>query len=602
MFRKTVWRNTVSDTVSFHQDQALNTTIFLLKSYGPTGFLLKEAGEAKNFKVCLGDPHTCTCPVFHREKEPCKHICWVLMRKFRVPREHEYCFQQGLVERQILEVLHGLHQTRTCGMENSPHTASESPSQLGPVQEDGNVCRKMIQSQDVCPICQEELQEKQLPVSYCRFGCGNNVHISCMKVWADHQALSDKEMMVRCPLCREDFSSLKSLQEQVGNAAKLYTAAEREAPDRHLGVPCRNCRVCPVIGKCFKCTMCSYYYLCEDCFKRGCHQQHQFISRMKRREKWRHVSEGMPDEDRGATSKPVNNSLFPAGRDPLPQHVLGCLPVVRVRPGSRLLDPGLQCRICLQSFVLGQSVRTLPCLHKFHTDCVDGILQKLNSCPLDGYIIYSPLTWSTNDRKTSSKLASSLSSNQAKPPQNNMEDLFIPGLPLLPSHDAPNSKVSSIPLSIPQNLITKRLQGLHINTVDTVSKEGKKEYLKAKTLDRFVFPKNSSSGRLCKCHPGSTQGTCGTYSEQTLAHHRAASPHGSAVAETGEEVHADLFVGSRRPEPDHTPVVTFPALRTRLQPKPRATVTKQDANNRLVSQLSLTGVLINTQQQRKKMS
>lgn len=53
MFRKTVWRNTVSDAVSFHQDQALNTTIFLLKSYGPTGFLLKEEREARNFKVNL---------------------------------------------------------------------------------------------------------------------------------------------------------------------------------------------------------------------------------------------------------------------------------------------------------------------------------------------------------------------------------------------------------------------------------------------------------------------------------------------------------------------------------------------------------------------
>ena len=53
MFRKTVWRNTVSDAVSFHQDQALNTTIFLLKSYGPTGFLLREDGNTRNFKVTL---------------------------------------------------------------------------------------------------------------------------------------------------------------------------------------------------------------------------------------------------------------------------------------------------------------------------------------------------------------------------------------------------------------------------------------------------------------------------------------------------------------------------------------------------------------------
>lgn len=85
-----------------------------------------------------------------------------------------------------------------------------------------------------------------------RFGCGNNVHISCMKVWADHQKQSDQEETVKCPLCREDFSSLKLLQEQVKNAAKLFTAAEREKPDRHLGVLCHICRVCPVTGRCFK--------------------------------------------------------------------------------------------------------------------------------------------------------------------------------------------------------------------------------------------------------------------------------------------------------------------------------------------------------------
>ena len=51
MFRKTTWKNTVSDAVSWHQDQALNTTIFILKEYGPIGFLLKEEGESNNFKV-----------------------------------------------------------------------------------------------------------------------------------------------------------------------------------------------------------------------------------------------------------------------------------------------------------------------------------------------------------------------------------------------------------------------------------------------------------------------------------------------------------------------------------------------------------------------
>ncbi|XP_026219026.1 E3 ubiquitin-protein ligase ZSWIM2 [Anabas testudineus] len=310
MFKKTAWRNTVSDAVSFHQDQALNTTMFLLKSYGPTGFLLREDGETRSLKVCLGDPHTCSCPVFTKEQEPCKHICWVLLRKFRLPREHEYSFQHGLVERQILELLHGLHQTTAHRMENDASYASGTPSQPVMGQDAGSVCRKVIQAQDVCPICQEELLEKKHPVTYCRFGCGNNVHISCMKVWADHQKLSGSEDMVKCPLCREDFISLKLLQVQVKNAAKLFTAAEREKPDRHLGVLCHSCRTCPVTGKCFKCTVCSYFYLCEGCSKKGCHPQHQFALQTKRRGKWCLVGEDLTNEPKDVTSQPTNERIM----------------------------------------------------------------------------------------------------------------------------------------------------------------------------------------------------------------------------------------------------------------------------------------------------
>ncbi|XP_067438830.1 E3 ubiquitin-protein ligase ZSWIM2 isoform X2 [Thunnus thynnus] len=560
MFRKTVWRNTVSDAVSFHQDQALNTTIFLLKSYGPTGFLLREDGNARNFKVCLGDPHTCTCPVFSREQEPCKHICWILLRKFRLPREHEYSFQHGLVERQILEVLHGLHQTRAHQTENDSSAASGTPSQPVTGQEAGSVCRKVIQAQDVCPICQEELLEKKQPVSYCRFGCGNNVHISCMKVWADHQQLSDREETVRCPLCREDFSSLKLLQEQVKNAAKLCTAVEREKPDRHLGVLCHSCRVFPVTGKCFKCTVCSYFYLCEDCSKKGCHPQHLFASRTKRREKWRLVTEDVCDDPKGATAQPANDSIIPIAADPLPENVLSRLPTIRVRSGSRLLDEGQQCRICLQCFTLGQQVRTLPCHHKFHTDCVDGILRKSNSCPLDGYVIYNPLTWSTSERKTSPMLASCFSSDCSKQPESNLKDLFVPGVALrakntkvTPSHGALNLEVltgSSVPLNIPQNQMVDRFEDLCITTTGTVTQEEKKASQKNLIC---VSPESSSS------------------------------------------FHQGLW----SPEPDHTATVAFNARRTRLQPKPRGPVTTNDTNNRPTSELRMTGVLINTWHQRR---
>lgn len=97
-------------------------------------------------------------------------------------------FQHGLVERQILEVLHGLHQTKAHRMENDPSAASRAPSQAVMGQEDGSVCRKAIQAQDVCPICQEELLEKKQPVSYCRcaVALGSGVRIvsveSCFRM------------------------------------------------------------------------------------------------------------------------------------------------------------------------------------------------------------------------------------------------------------------------------------------------------------------------------------------------------------------------------------------------------------------------------------
>ena len=51
MSRSVSWRRVCSDNVSWRQDQACNTTIYILRQTGPTGFLIKEDGETKKFKV-----------------------------------------------------------------------------------------------------------------------------------------------------------------------------------------------------------------------------------------------------------------------------------------------------------------------------------------------------------------------------------------------------------------------------------------------------------------------------------------------------------------------------------------------------------------------
>nr|XP_033800189.1 E3 ubiquitin-protein ligase ZSWIM2 isoform X2 [Geotrypetes seraphini] len=422
MSRRTSWRRTVNEVVNWHQDQALSTTIYILREIGPTGFLLKEDEELKNFKVLLGDPHSCSCSTFAKEKDLCKHICWVLLKKFKLPRDHEYTFQLGLVEREINEVLQGLHRVQTA----RPAVPTNSGKTLE--KEEGHVKQKDLDFEDVCPICQEGLLKKKLPVTYCRNGCGNNVHITCMKIWADHQTASDHDTMVKCPLCREEFAPLKLLAEEVRNSIKLVTAAEKERLDRHLGVPCNNCRALPIEGKCYRCVECINFHLCHECFTSSCHPPHLFVSRQKRNQKWRPVEQfsELPCDGCGESTKEELLNLAKRSVS-LPKHILKSFPVIVVRRRSALLNPGQQCRICLKAFSLGQLARHLPCNHKFHRECIDNcLLFEDNSCPVDGQVLYNPLTWkevATGEKTSVSKpqaKAFSLSKQQET-------ELFIPG-------------------------------------------------------------------------------------------------------------------------------------------------------------------------------
>lgn len=237
---------------------------------------------------------------------------------------------------------------------------------------------------------------------------------------------------------------------------------------------------------------------------------------------------------------------------------------------------------------------------QFHTDCVDGILRKSNSCPLDGYVIYNTLTGRTSERKTSPKLASCLFSDCAKQPENNLKDLFIPGVALqdrstkvIPSHGSLNLEVltdSSVTLNTAQKLITDSFQGLCIATTDTVAKEGKRELQRKQTL---LIPESSPSF--------DKSGSGAHSSKKTATKHNPVSPHRcAAVTKIREQPQLNLFVGLWRPESDLTATVAVPvARRTKPQPKRTGTVTIKDTNDRLISELRMTGVLINTQHQRK---
>ncbi|XP_051877974.1 E3 ubiquitin-protein ligase ZSWIM2 [Pristis pectinata] len=441
MSRVAPLRRTVTDLVNRNQDQALNTTIYILRELGPVGFLLKEEGIAKCFKVNIGNPHNCSCSTFLKENDLCKHICWVLLKKFRLPRDHECAFQLGLVDREIEILLNNLHTDETIQLPNRNSKIKQNVEEAV-----GVVLQKEIYPEDVCPICQEELLKTKQPVTYCRYTCGNSVHIKCMKIWIEHQTKTENETTIKCPLCREEFAPLSLLQEEFRNTTKFTMAAERERLDRHLGIPCNKCGICPIQGKCYRCLSCPDFHLCQECFPCLSHPQHEFTFREKRNQRWRPlqkvssvplplaVIDDLMNRDIVASDYDLLLQLDRNKSSTVPGHIVQTLPTIMVKERSKLLLPGQQCRVCLKAFRLRQEVRCLPCHHKFHKECIDHwLLHESNSCPIDGQVIYNPLTWNEGPSR-SKKKDSATSSEHSRPlTQIDQPQLLIPVIGYSPS-------------------------------------------------------------------------------------------------------------------------------------------------------------------------
>ncbi|EDO43623.1 predicted protein, partial [Nematostella vectensis] len=173
--------------------------------------------------------------------------------------------QLSLVEREINEVMRGAYVPA--------QRAAEPKSENTHTDNRDKMKQKEISEEDVCPICQDELLDKCEPLTYCKYGCGNSVHIKCMKVWAEHQR-STGEKITKCPLCRVDFGTFQELMDEFNKSSRKNTRSERH--DVHLGASCNKCRVCPITGKCYRCVICSDYHLCHPCFLTDHHMQHSF--------------------------------------------------------------------------------------------------------------------------------------------------------------------------------------------------------------------------------------------------------------------------------------------------------------------------------------
>ena len=67
------------------------------------------------------------------------------------------------------------------------------------VRKPGGVARKALADDDLCPICYEPLHGTSLKyMTYCKGGCGQNVHGKCMAEWVLHQKNTNRVRLRSC--------------------------------------------------------------------------------------------------------------------------------------------------------------------------------------------------------------------------------------------------------------------------------------------------------------------------------------------------------------------------------------------------------------------
>ncbi|CAM9571764.1 unnamed protein product [Ectocarpus sp. 8 AP-2014] len=152
---------------------------------------------------------------------------------------------------------------------------------------------------EVCPVCQEEMDEgggegeddgKVVAaeggggLTYCRDGCGNNMHARCMLMYAEHRRSSGDKPC--CPLCRVDWgiTAVRALREDArqqrkgkggGGGRSPVGRSSRRRGGRSGGcqasvapVTCRSCSV-KVQAAFFRCLVClpaGSWDLCRRCY------------------------------------------------------------------------------------------------------------------------------------------------------------------------------------------------------------------------------------------------------------------------------------------------------------------------------------------------
>lgn len=179
--------------------------LYLVSRTGPTNFILRDDND-NTFRTTLGNPHKCSCSEFAKDSF-CIHLLFSLTKVLRIPHENPMAWQKALIDAEITQILDGIHTQENQRARRIANRVKSVVAEDNKAQSDcskNNVHRQELlnDENDICPICQDLMKSSQ-PLSWCRIGCGNNMHAKCMSLYAQHKVST--KALILCPLCRLDW-------------------------------------------------------------------------------------------------------------------------------------------------------------------------------------------------------------------------------------------------------------------------------------------------------------------------------------------------------------------------------------------------------------
>ncbi|KAL3318834.1 E3 ubiquitin-protein ligase Zswim2 [Cichlidogyrus casuarinus] len=382
------FRRLIPEIVVQRQSQAERSEFYLIRTIGPTGFLLKDG--AKSVKTFLGEEHSCECENFKNDKDLCQHICWILLKRFKLNKNDPISWQSGLVKRDIDELM-----TKTISSPLLEVTDSQSGNPNIETEEIRSNFQRKIESNDVCPICQEYFYapiHRRPLVTYCKYGCGKSVHIKCIKVWMEHQqkkssTSSDSQKNLSCPMCRGDFNEVKHLKEEF----------QKEKVDANTKIPTATRTGSEIFLQKYKAPIINHPHECSVCHKMVQGKLYQEIED-KRFFCWTCFKDSVEKLNFQCFEKPndkpykVGHIIFKSKDSPAPvlcqkSDILSAR--LHETVYSRIKSKSWQCRGCLMNFQAEDIVMRLPnCGHVFHSQCIRSYLLNISAtCPIDGVAV-----------------------------------------------------------------------------------------------------------------------------------------------------------------------------------------------------------------------